>query len=149
MLQRWSSLQASGPKRPRSERPWLNQRPVQKLPGGTMKAFFHSIRVFTGILAIALGLLPGLATAAEHSSPLQLGNTITIIASTVPANGDVNPYGVAVVAHSSGLLVQGNILVSNFNSSANLQGTGTTIVQIAPNGTASLFAQINANSLPG
>ena len=114
-----------------------------------MKAFFHSIRVFTGILAIALGLLPGLATAAEHSSPLQLGNTITIIASTVPANGDVNPYGVAVVAHSSGLLVQGNILVSNFNSSANLQGTGTTIVQIAPNGTASLFAQINANSLPG
>ena len=34
-----------------------------------------------------------------------------------------------------GSLVQGNLLVSNFNSSANLQGTGTTIVQIAPNGT--------------
>jgi hypothetical protein len=46
-------------------------------------------------------------------------------------------------------LVQGNILVSNFNNSSNLQGTGTTIVQISPNGKTSLFAQIDANSLPG
>jgi hypothetical protein len=45
--------------------------------------------------------------------------------------------------------IQGHILVSNFNNSANLQGTGTTIVDIAPNGTASLFAWIDASSLPG
>jgi DNA-binding beta-propeller fold protein YncE len=43
----------------------------------------------------------------------------------------------------------GNILISNFNNSANLQGTGTTIVQISPSGTQTLFAQINADSLPG
>jgi hypothetical protein len=74
---------------------------------------------------------------------------ISVIASTVPANGDVNPYGIARVPKSSGSLVEGNILISNFNNSANLQGTGTTIVQIAPNGSSSLFAQINANNLPG
>ncbi len=87
--------------------------------------------------------------ADTQASPLNNQPGISTIASTVPANGDVNPYGIAVVPSSTGSLVQGNILVSNFNDSANLQGTGTTIVQIAPNGTATLFAQINAGSLPG
>jgi hypothetical protein len=75
--------------------------------------------------------------------------SISVVASTVPANGDVNPYGIARVPQSRGSLIAGNILVSNFNSSANLQGTGTTIVQIAPDGAGSLFAQIDANQLPG
>lgn len=74
---------------------------------------------------------------------------ISVVASTVPANGDVNPYGIARVPESSGALVQGNILVSNFNNSANLQGTGTTIVQISPEGNTSLFAQIDPTNLPG
>jgi len=38
--------------------------------------------------------------------------------------------------------------VSNFNASNNTQGTGTTIVEVAPAGHVSLFAQINPN-LPG
>ena len=75
--------------------------------------------------------------------------TIKTIASTVPANGDVNPYGMAVVPVTAGSLMRGNILISNFNNSSNLQGTGTTIVQISPAGTVSLFAQIDANHLPG
>ena len=54
------------------------------------------------------------------------------MASTVPDNGDVNPYGVAVVPRSTGNLHQGNVLVSNFNDKANVQGTGTTIVQVSP-----------------
>ena len=36
-----------------------------------------------------------------------------------------------------------DVLVSNFNSSNNLQGTGTTIVEVAPNGHVSTFAQID------
>src|SRR5579863_1626647 len=76
------------------------------------------------------------------------GSGISVVASTIPSNGDVNPYGIARVPESSGALVQGNILVSNFNNSANLQGTGTTIVQISPEGDSSLFAQINAANLP-
>jgi NHL repeat len=75
------------------------------------------------------------------------------IATTVPANGDVNPYGIVTVPNSIGRLHRGDLLVSNFNNSANLQGTGTTIVQIPPGGStateASVFAQIDPNALPG
>jgi len=104
--------------------------------------------LLTGIMTIVLALVPSLALASGGSF---IGgfNTVSQVALTVPGNGDVNPYGVAVVRSTIGSLVRGNILVSNFNNSANLQGTGTTIVQVAPNGTVSLFAQIDANSLPG
>jgi hypothetical protein len=91
---------------------------------------------------------PALAAAHPHSF---IGNlkTITDISSTVPANGDVNPYGVAVVQQSRGRLQQGDVLVSNFNNSGNLQGTGTTIVEVSPAGQLTQFAQISAASLPG
>jgi hypothetical protein len=71
---------------------------------------------------------------------------VSQIASTVPANGDVNPYGITVVPQSAGRLVRGDVLVSNFNSKANIQGTGTTVVQVAPDGSVSQFAKI---ALPG
>ncbi len=51
--------------------------------------------------------------------------------------------------HSIGNLTEGHVLVSNFNNSSNAQGTGTTIVDVAPNGAVSLFAEINAAELPG
>jgi hypothetical protein len=70
------------------------------------------------------------------------------VASTIPANGDLNPYGVAVVPQSVGHLVRGDILVSNFNDSNNFQGTGTTIVQVSPGGDVDLFAHITLSSLP-
>ena len=66
------------------------------------------------------------------------------VASTVPANGDVNPYGVAVVPASGGRLTAGDVLVSNFNDKANVQGTGTTLVQVSPGGKTSVFANISA-----
>jgi hypothetical protein len=70
-------------------------------------------------------------------------------ASTVPSQGDVNPYGVAVVLEESGDLHEGHVLVSNFNNSMNQQGTGTTIVEISPgDGAAKLFAQIDIRSCP-
>jgi hypothetical protein len=65
--------------------------------------------------------------------------------STVPSNGDVNPYGVVFIPDSfpvgTGLLHHGDVLVSNFNNSKNLQGTGTTIVDISSTGMQSLFFQ--------
>jgi uncharacterized protein (TIGR03118 family) len=73
-----------------------------------------------------------------------LANTIKQNVSTVPmTNGDENPYGVAFVPPnvSSGQLHPGDILVSNFNNSDNLQGTGTTIVRITPTGERSVFFQ--------
>jgi hypothetical protein len=77
-------------------------------------------------------------------------HTIKAHASTVPKNGDVNPYGVAVVPQEAGKLHAGHVLVSNFNNAGNLQGTGTTIVQVSPgDGSTELFAQIDAAHLPG
>ena len=77
-------------------------------------------------------------------------NNVQTIASTVPKNGDVNPYGVAVAPVSKGRLVQGDVLVSNFNNHRNLQGTGTTIVEVSPTtGGVSLFASLEPNKLPG
>ena len=87
--------------------------------------------------------------AADHDSILKNLHHVTTLASTVPSNGDINPYGVARVPHSIGKLTEGHVLVSNFNNSSNAQGTGTTIVDIAPNGAVSLFAEINPAELPG
>jgi hypothetical protein len=64
------------------------------------------------------------------------------IASTVPPNGDVNPYGLAVVGTTAGKLVKGDILVSNFNDKANVQGTGNTIVEVSPAGSMTTFAHL-------
>jgi len=100
-----------------------------------------------GILAV----LTLIASSARADDPPRNGDdlTVSVVSSTVPANGDVNPYGVARVEDTKGNLHAGHILVSNFNNSANLQGTGTTIVEISPRGTMSLFAQIDPGHLPG
>ena len=95
-----------------------------------------------GLLA-GTGLLAGSASASGFPAFVGPLHKTSVIASTVPANGDVNPYGVAVVPRSTGDLRQGNVLVSNFNDKANVQGTGTTIVQVTPGGGVSLFAQIS------
>ncbi len=79
------------------------------------------------LLTVVAGLLFSLPAMA--GGPFLAGlSHITTVASTVPANGDVNPYGVAIVPVTMGALVKGSVLVSNFNNSSNLQGTGSTIV---------------------
>lgn len=97
------------------------------------------------LIAAGLTFISSSAVAQSFIGPL---NKVTTVASTVPANGDVNPYGVARIRHSVGMLMSGNILVSNFNDVNNLQGTGTTIVQISPTGSVTQFAQIDAGTLP-
>jgi sugar lactone lactonase YvrE len=95
-------------------------------------------------------LLSATAISPQQASVVsKLAATPNLVASTVPANGDQNPYGVAFVPAGivpGGKLRAGNILVSNFNDATtstggNLQGTGTTIVEIAPNGQQTLFFQ--------
>ncbi len=102
------------------------------------------------ITALGLAAAPA-ALAQPAGSPAYLShfNKIKTIASTVPRNGDVNPYGIVVIRHSTGRLQAGNVLISNFNNKANLQGTGKTIVQITPGGQRTLFARISRSKLPG
>lgn len=87
--------------------------------------------------------------AANVPAYLSSLHSIRTIASTVPPNGDVNPYGIAIVPRTVGDLTAGDFLVSNFNAKSNRQGTGSTIVQISPAGKLSVFAQVTTRSLPG
>jgi len=101
-------------------------------------------RVAAGVLSVALALAgPGQAVAAGNMDQGILPDPVAIV-STVPPNGDVNPYGVAFVPPgfpTGGTTSPGDILVSNFNNSANLQGTGTTIVRIPKTGPTTVFFQ--------
>jgi hypothetical protein len=110
------------------------------------------------VLAIGcLGALLATGAAGAQASPFiaPFSPNPPAIATTVPANGDVNPYGIVTVPQSVGSLHRGDELVSNFNNVSNEQGTGTTIVQIPPRGNdgtpgdASVFAQVNPSALPG
>src|SRR5215470_3173869 len=64
--------------------------------------------------------------------------------STIAPNGDVNPYGVAITPLHvlAGLTLQhDDVLVTNFNNSANLPGLGTTIMRFDRSGHSSVFFQ--------
>ena len=95
--------------------------------------------------AVMLGLTAGPLRAQDEQGGRQpfLPASVRVV-STVPANGDGNPYGVATVPRGfpqGGTVNPGDILVSNFNNNSNLQGTGTTIVRIQSSGPASPFFQ--------
>jgi hypothetical protein len=117
------------------------------------------------LLSSTMGLIPPdvmprpgiLAQQSGHQHHKQRGPIVSQVNSqpdasfsTVPSNGDVNPYGLAIVPHGfpgGGSLHSGDVLVSNFNDSANVQGTGTTIVDIKPGGSQSVFFQ--DSNMPG
>ena len=91
---------------------------------------FGVLKMFAGAALSCLLCSPALMAADDPFLPAQVRAV-----STVPANGDVNPYGVAFVPPgfpAGGAINPGDILVSNFNASSNLQGTGTTIVDVPP-----------------
>jgi hypothetical protein len=100
-------------------------------------------RIATGLLSVGLALaLAGAAFGSDVDQGI-LPNPVTVV-STVPPNGDLNPYGVAFVPQgfpAGGTTSPGDILVSNFNNSANLQGTGTTIVRVPTTGPTTVFFQ--------
>ena len=116
-------------------------------------------RVATAVVVLGLAALAwsGVVAAgaqgnAKSAFLLSLGSP-TVVGSTVPANGDVNPYGIAVVPITAGKLLKGDTLISNFNDKANVQGAGTTIVELSPTGSLTTFATIkslpNTQSCPG
>jgi DNA-binding beta-propeller fold protein YncE len=105
----------------------------------------------TSALAATFSLSGPFASAEEHQAFIpQLINS-----STIPASGDLNPYGVAFVPEgfpAGGAIAARDVLVSNFNNSANLQGTGTTIVKLTPSGTLASPGAAEAfftSNLPG
>lgn len=88
--------------------------------------------ILAGLVAALILQCASLTALADPMSPF-----LPAQGSTVPSNGDLNPYGLAMVpaGFPGHTLKSGQLLVSNFNNSdagGNLQGQGTTIVIIDP-----------------
>jgi hypothetical protein len=102
----------------------------------------------TLIVSMLVASATGIALAQDRDNGAAFLPSPVNVVSTVPANGDQNPYGVAFVPQNfqtgPGPLKHGDILVSNFNNSQNLQGTGTTIVRVPAKGALTVFFQGNA-----
>ena len=100
------------------------------------------------IFSIAAAL-PCFARADEPQIFLRGIHRHVLLASTVTANGDLNPYAVAVAPVSVGAIRAGDGLIDNFNAITNLQGTGSTIVVYnPPTKKTALFANL-PKLLPG
>src|ERR1700739_4431684 len=93
---------------------------------------------FTAVsIAFIAGAFGRPLTASAVEPRLKSTSFLPAQGSTIPANGDLNPYGLAVVPKGfpMGTLLPGQLLVSNFNNSAangNIQGEGSTIVVMDP-----------------
>ncbi|KML62612.1 hypothetical protein VL15_01905 [Burkholderia cepacia] len=99
-------------------------------------------RLATGALA-AVALTAAAGAFAEPQGFLETLHRHSLLVNTVPDNGDQNPYAIAVAPVSAGTIQEGDVLVDNFNNAANLQGTGSTIVNYRPSTKQmSLFATI-------
>src|SRR3954463_8526931 len=85
---------------------------------------------------VACGLILPFADApASGAEPLGFLEKIrrhTVLTSTVPDNGDQNPYAIVVAPVSAGTIQKDDVLITNFNNAGNLQGLGTTIVDYNP-----------------
>jgi hypothetical protein len=69
-----------------------------------------------------------------------------LLTSTVPANGDQNPYALVVALATTGTVQKDDVLIDNFNNNGNLQGTGSTIMDYRPStGKTTTFAAIPHN----
>lgn len=106
---------------------------MRKSTRKTAKRIFKCAR--QAVFAMFVTLIPSVALPSSFE-PFLPPVLSTFVFSTVPKNGDLNPYGVAFVppGFPGGQLNPGDILVSNFNNSSNLQGMGTSIlrVQLSP-----------------
>lgn len=120
----------------------------------------HTLYAVSRASARTACLLALMAALASAPRPLGAQNAATAFlppppptVSTVPPNGDLNPYGVAFMPLplqenapplANSVLQPGDLLVSNFNGAVNLPGTGTTLVRIDARGRKTLFFQASA-----
>ena len=100
-------------------------------------------------LALAAATPVAQAQTADAGVYLATVHKHHLVTSTVPANGDQNPYAMVVAPVTAGAVQKDDLLVDNFNNRGNLQGTGSTIIDYRPStGQTSTFAAIPHN-LPG
>ena len=124
-------------------------RTVMQTAGRSVRCNERSARSPSPWWMLALVMAPilaGSACAAEQKGLLETIKRHSIVTSTVPANGDQNPYAIVVAPVSAGKIQKDDVLVDNFNDRNNLQGLGTTIVDYNPaTKKLTLFAAIPRN----
>ncbi len=116
------------------------------------KSWMPAFAGMTGVLAgacLVLMMVPLAPLARAESGFLSGVKKHHLLTSTQPENGDQNPYALIVAPVSAGSVLKGDVLVDNFNNNANLQGTGSTIIDYRPStGQMNVFAAI-PHDLPG
>jgi hypothetical protein len=120
-----------------------------------MKTSVQHVRLLA-VAALVVTILPPIVAAqAGDNGPIPR----RVISSTIPNNGDLNPYGIVFVPEGfpaersreegregeRGTLKPGDVLVSNFNNNANLQGLGTTIIKLTPTGAVAQPVPVGQN----
>jgi hypothetical protein len=76
-------------------------------------------------LVVAVPTLCSGAYGAEQKGFLETVKRHSMVTSTVPSNGDQNPYAIIIAPVSAGKIQSDDVLVDNFNDKNNLQGLGT------------------------
>lgn len=109
-----------------------------------------SLKSLAALMLLFVASIAPLQASDAKKSYLQTLHRQKTLISTVPQNGDLNPYAIYVAPVSAGKIQKGDVLVSNFNALSNLQGTGTTIVDFNPT-TKKLttFADLKNEACPG
>jgi len=106
----------------------------------------YTVHAARSALALAAAATLASAPLVAHADPQGLLENVkhhTTLINTVPDNGDQNPYAIFVAPVSAGTVKAGDVLVDNFNNAANLQGTGSTIIDYHPDTKQmTLFASI-------
>jgi hypothetical protein len=101
-----------------------------------MTATFRRRRqMVAGLTVLLTTALAAIGVPAKADQPRGFLETVkkhVTLTSTVPDNGDQNPYAVVVAPISVGKVQKDDVLVDNFNDLSNLQGLGTTIVDYNP-----------------
>ncbi|HEY5242352.1 MAG TPA: hypothetical protein VIJ22_12825, partial [Polyangiaceae bacterium] len=116
---------------------YVTQFSVDPTPGG---AFGLAVGTFDGQTVLA-AVDDVQTTLTVWQTPQPYRSAFEVSSAPPAGPGEQNPYGVAIVPSgitSDGGLSSGDILVSNFNNAANVQGTGTTVLDVTPSG-SSLF----------
>lgn len=77
------------------------------------------------------------ANAVNNAIPVDTTSMLRVLDDELPigstnVGGEQNPYGLDVAKSTSGKLTAGDLVVCDFNNSANVQGTGSTLLALHP-----------------
>jgi hypothetical protein len=133
-----SHSQSFPPAAPPPRMPKMDTTLDRRVPPGALR---NRLILAAVIAAVAMAAAP--ARADEPRGFLETVKKHATLTSSVPENGDQNPYALVVAPVSAGKIRKDDVLIDNFNNLSNLQGTGTTIVDFNPSTKqTTLFARL-------